>query len=228
MSTTPGAQAELTIGQTKTSADQLALTWQLHPATVVGVLETDPAQTRVRLDGDTTAAAALPAVSMVGLLSVDARVFVLRIPPAGLYVVGHVAHPAPQSMADTQDTSGTTTSVGYTETLTGGTACSTPFTAPATGRVLIGSNARVQNSGANASYVSFIVREGAVVGSGATVLGAADARAILHEGTTFERDGITYLLEGLTPGAAYNIRQAFRVVAGTGAFANKHLLVVAA
>jgi len=132
----------------------------------------------------------------------------------------------PPTVADSEATSGTTTSTTFVETLTGGTTCAVVFTAPTSGRVLVCCDSRVQNTGANASFVSFVVRTGGTPGSGTSVLGAADARAVLHEGTTFERGGIAELVTGLTPGDVYNVQQAFRVVAGTGAFANKTLTVV--
>jgi hypothetical protein len=126
---------------------------------------------------------------------------------------------------DAQGTSGTTTSTSYTETFTGGTACSLTFMAPTSGKVRVTLVSRITNSGANESYVSFIMREGAVVGSGDTVVDAQDDRAVFHSGTTFARQQVDYLAEGLTPGATYNVRQACRVTAGTGSFANKELIV---
>lgn len=132
-----------------------------------------------------------------------------------------------QAQADTQSSSGTTTSTSYTSTLTGGTACGVAFVAPASGAVLIISNCQISNSGANNSRCSFVVRTGAVVGSGGTVLAADDSRAQLHNGTTAERGSIQHpMTTGLTPGQSYNVQQVFDVAGGTGTFSNKSLTVI--
>jgi len=132
----------------------------------------------------------------------------------------------PPTITDTEATSGTTTSTTFVETLTGGTTCAVVFTAPTSGRVLVHSNVRISNSGANEGFAGFVVRTGATPGSGTVVLAAADALAILHNGTTAQRAGISELVSGLTAGDSYNVQQAFRVGAGTGTFRDKTLTVV--
>lgn len=131
------------------------------------------------------------------------------------------------AVIDTQATSGTTTSTSYTATLTGGTACGTAFTAPTSGKVTVHNVCQISNSGGNDTWCGWVLRTGSAVGSGTTVSGysADDSRALLHNGTTVERNGSTLLVTGLTPGAAYNVQQQFRVAAGTGTFANKTLSV---
>lgn len=126
---------------------------------------------------------------------------------------------------DTQATSGTTTSISYTATLTGGTACGVAFTAPASGKVLIYNKAYFYNSAAGTSF-SFCtarVRTGASIGSGSDVLAAADTEANVT--THVAAQTVVRLLTGLTAGSAYNVQQLFRVDAGTGTFLNKHLIV---
>lgn len=132
-----------------------------------------------------------------------------------------------QAQSDTQSTSGTTTSTSYTSTLTGGTACGVAFVAPASGAVLIISTCQISNSGANNTRCSFVVRTGAVIGSGSSVLAADDSRAQLHNGTTSERGSISHpMTSGLTPGSSYNVQQVFSVAGGTGTFSNKNLVVI--
>jgi hypothetical protein len=131
----------------------------------------------------------------------------------------------PAGVSSTEDTSGTTTSTTFTPTLTGGTACGLTFVAPTSGKVLILNNSRMVNSGANDTYCGFVLRTGAVVGSGTTVVSAADNRAALHNATVTDRRDASYLASGLTAGATYNVQQEFRVSAGTGTYANKHLIV---
>jgi hypothetical protein len=129
------------------------------------------------------------------------------------------------SVSNAQATLGTTTSTGLTATLTSGTACSVVFTSPPSGKVLIGNNCECLNSGAGFSLCTIQVRTGAVVGSGTLILTAADNEAIINTGTSSNRNGVTRLLEGLTPGAQYNCQQLFRVQSGTGSFLRKQLIV---
>jgi hypothetical protein len=75
-------------------AGELGLTWRLVPATVSppgpgGVM-------RVTLDGDTEA---IDAVTMIGRLPVDARVFVIMSPPAGVHIVGFLGYDFPPSVS---------------------------------------------------------------------------------------------------------------------------------
>lgn len=131
----------------------------------------------------------------------------------------------PAAASDAQGTSGTTTSTTFTPTLTGGTACGLTFVAPTSGKVLVTNASRLTNSGANESYCGWALRTGGTIGSGSSVFGSADARSVLHNGTTFARKGADFLVTGLTAGSTYNIQQEFRVSAGTGSFANKDLAV---
>ena len=61
-------------------AQRLGLTWDLRPATV-GALDS----LKVIVDGDTEQ---VNATSMVGALFVGLRVYVLLIPPSGVFIVG--------------------------------------------------------------------------------------------------------------------------------------------
>jgi hypothetical protein len=63
------------------NADRLGLKWDLKPATVSQV---DPVVTVV-YDGDMTP---ITAVSMIGNVSIDQRVYVIFVPPSGNFIVG--------------------------------------------------------------------------------------------------------------------------------------------
>lgn len=126
---------------------------------------------------------------------------------------------------DTQNTSGTTTSTSYTATLTGGTTCSTTFVAPPSGLALVHFSTSMLNSGANFCVMSFEVRAGGVVGSGAVHLAADDTRALGSLGTGQIDIGRTLPVSGMTAGSTYNIRLMFRVTGGTGSFLRKNLIV---
>lgn len=125
-----------------------------------------------------------------------------------------------------QNTSGTTTSTSYTETLTGGTACSLVFVAPPSGKVIVHNSSSGRNSTTARVYVSWIIRTGGSVGSGSTFLDAGDNGAITVVGTSEIMVGRANLVTGLTAGNTYNIRQRFRnSSASTGTFDRKELIV---
>lgn len=94
-----GMHADVLIGELKGQAQRLGLAWAWQEATVVdggsGIRPT------VLVDGDTVP---VPAVSVVGGVADDQRVFVIRIPPSGIYVVGFSADyrlPAPKNSSAT-------------------------------------------------------------------------------------------------------------------------------
>lgn len=125
--------------------------------------------------------------------------------------------------ADRQDATGTTTSTAFTATLTGGTSCGLAFVAPASGSVLIHNTMNGFNGG-GASFGAFEVRAGGTVGSGAVFQAAVDTKAIVLGAASLAMT-YTTLVTGLTPGSIYNVRQMFRVSAGTGTYAWKELCV---
>jgi len=131
----------------------------------------------------------------------------------------------PDASSSAEDTSGTTTSVTFTPTLTGGTACGLTFIAPTSGRVLVSNSCRLLNSGANDSYCGWFMRTGSSIGSGTTVVATSNNRSVQHNGTVNSSQGKTRLVTGLTAGDTYNVQQEFKVSAGTGTFAEKDLSV---
>ena len=91
-------------------AQRLGLTWDLRPATVGG---TDPLQ--VTVDADSVL---VNATSMVGALVTSSRVYVLLIPPSGVFVVGFNGNAFTSKLGVAQSLSqigtvGTTTSATY-------------------------------------------------------------------------------------------------------------------
>lgn len=133
---------------------------------------------------------------------------------------------APMCEADTEAASGTTTSTGYTATLTSGTACGVAFVAPASGKVLIHNSVAMFNSGAaNVTYCTVRLCAGASIGAGTELMAAVDDNSVNHSGTSQMRASVTIPIFGLTPGASYNLQQFFKVAAGTGTFLHKVLIV---
>ncbi len=124
-----------------------------------------------------------------------------------------------------QNTAGTTTSLSYTATLTGGTTCSFTFTGPYSTRALFFNNCRLQNNtGTATGWCSFEIRAGSVVGSGSIIQAASDNNAVQCDGVAPARYGITTFVTGLTAGSSYNARQMFKVDSGTGTFDNKEFI----
>lgn len=117
------------------------------------------------------------------------------------------------AVASLSSASATTTgSTAYTETWTGGTPAGVAFVAPTSGKVIIRNSAFVDNNGAATirTYLSWILRNGAVVGSGTTVSAANDTWAISQSETRDVMVGRSTLVTGLTPGNSYNVNQAMR------------------
>lgn len=67
------------------NASRLGLTWNLKLGTVVAVTTTGAAT--VTMDGDAVPVP-IGVVSMIGTLTVNARVYVMSVPPSGNFVVG--------------------------------------------------------------------------------------------------------------------------------------------
>jgi hypothetical protein len=132
------------------------------------------------------------------------------------------------TVTTTQNTSGSTTSTTYTATLTGGTTCSFSFVAPPSGQVMVHNTTNLSNSLTSGVLMSFEIRTGAVVGSGTVVQAADDQNSNQSSGVAGvgNRATVSTPVTGLTPGATYNIRQMFRVSAGTGTYISKRLTVV--
>jgi hypothetical protein len=135
------------------------------------------------------------------------------------------------TVSDSQSASATTSSTSYTETLTGGTPAGVAFVAPTSGKVIIHNSSFVKSSSATSgrrTLLSWILRTGAVVGSGTTVLAANDTWALVSSRSVKDSAfGRSTLITGLTPGNSYNIRQAMKVINGadTGTSQYRHILV---
>lgn len=74
------------------NARRLGLVWRLLPGTVIEAQS--PGQVTVLLDGDPAGAPPIPALSLIGALSVGQRVMVMQVPPQGVYVIGSYGRPA--------------------------------------------------------------------------------------------------------------------------------------
>lgn len=148
--------------------------------------------------------------------------------PASWLALGAIqpstAAPA-RSETDTQDALASTTSVTYVTT---GTACSTTFVAPNSGRVLITWRAGLLTSGGAAeAYAAPQINDS----TGATISGAADNRAISNPfGSTMNFGSSTLVESGLTPGETYTAILMHRTTnaASAALFVNREIAVIPA
>lgn len=105
--------------------------------------------------------------------------------------------------------------------------CGVAFTACTTGRATVSLSGAINGDGASIfALISFVIREGSTVGSGATFLAADDSRCIMHAGTNAEQLGATYLVTGLTPGSTYNVRLEHKVAGAGNATAARRSVTV--
>lgn len=98
----------------------------------------------------------------------------------------------------------------------GSPVCGTSFVANTYGKAEVTVTADVRHNGTNrVVYVGFVVRTGAVVGSGQTFLAADNERALKHGGESSAdsrlESSFTYPISGLTPHATYNAVTEHRV-----------------
>lgn len=87
MTTPTATAADATVAAVQDQASPLGLAWQVKLGTVND--GSDPASVTVQMDGD-QAAVLVNATSMVGQLVPGERVYLIEVPPAGLYITGRM------------------------------------------------------------------------------------------------------------------------------------------
>lgn len=116
-----------------------------------------------------------------------------------------------------------------------GTNCGTAFVAPQSGTVLVHHQSGAGHNGTTISvsaYMSFEIRTGGTVGSGSVVVAAHDDNGgrVLNPSTDAGFKYVTATrivpITGLTPGSTYNARMMFRTTTATGAYLQRHILVM--
>lgn len=129
--------------------------------------------------------------------------------------------------SNADSTSRTTTSTGFTSTLSPANICGVAFTAPPSGKVeLKWSSACSNSSSPNTAICAPAVRTGSVVGSGSTFMAADDARSIWYSTTNGPRFGASTSVTGLTAGVVYNVALEHRSnSAGTSTFQAREVIV---
>jgi hypothetical protein len=130
------------------------------------------------------------------------------------------------SQTNTDATSRTTGSTTFTTTLSPANICGLSFTAPASGKVMVNWRCTLANTGNNYTACAPEVRLGASIGAGTVFLAVNDDRTVSTDSTTFEGQGASTLVTGLSPGTVYNVALNHRVVGGTGTFLRREVAVV--
>lgn len=107
--------------------------------------------------------------------------------------------------------------------------CGVAFTACTTGRALVSIVGSMNGDGATVfALISFVIREGSTVGAGTSFLAADDMRRVMGVGTNATHKGATYLVTGMTPGDAYNVRLEHRASGGIGTVSHRTVTVTPA
>lgn len=97
------------VGEVKSNADNLDLTWALRPATVDSF---SGSTLSVIMDGDTIT---VPAISLLGYVPAGTRVMIMNVPPSGLYAIAPLSYTNDSAYTDyamVTTSSGTPPSVG--------------------------------------------------------------------------------------------------------------------
>lgn len=128
---------------------------------------------------------------------------------------------------DSSVTTGSTTSTSFTNTLTTTGIRGVSFVAPPSGNAIVHGLASGWNSLAVHSFMSFEVRVGGTIGSGAVHLASDEntASEFLLTATDPARHKVMGLVTGMTAGSTYNACLTYRVPSGTGSYARRHILV---
>lgn len=163
-------------------------------------------------------------------------------PPALLYlldvlgdlrVTGAIDWNGSTSGTQRDSTSFTVNSVAYTTLDSGGVTrlCGTSFVLPPNGKMLLDYGARMSNNAAgNGNFVTVVIREGSVIGSGTLVAGASDNNSVLVVNTAGNpnRQGVAFLFDTGTPGTTYNAYLEHRISGGLGTFDHRYMIATPA
>jgi hypothetical protein len=107
--------------------------------------------------------------------------------------------------------------------------CGVAFTAPTTGRVMLHTKASLfNNTAAQFTVVSSVIKTGSTVGAGTLFLAAGDDRGLVATGTDPIQVGMSELITGLTHGDVYNVRLEHRVGANIGTILRRWVVVAPA
>lgn len=218
------------------NADRLGLKWRISPGTVgeAGSNAAAAAAIGVTLDGDAINAVAsmVSCVSLIGYVPPSARVMVLQVPPTNNFIIGFQSTRASLARAVYAISTGIGTTTNTTTFVLPSTAdVGLSFIAPVSGRVRIDWSSEHSHSAANGWTIqSPYVRLGEDPGDGVDVLTPSfDYCTRCRSATAGSGDKTIsnfYLLEGLTPGADYNVQLYARLnTAGTGSFEFQTLMV---
>lgn len=112
------------------------------------------------------------------------------------------------------DVSDNELNISSTSYIAGAVECSTTFTAPTTGRVIVHVYGQVSGDGTHTIMVSFEVYEGSD-STGTLKQSASDNQAVRTADTIRHGGDIHKMVSGLTPGVTHFARTMHRVTGGT-------------
>lgn len=203
------------VQETQANAAALGLQWGLRPATVSSANFNDDIQ--VVMDGDTQA---IPAISLIGAVYADSRVWVLQIPPSGNYIVGAPYLSGSRSSGVSGGNS--TNSATYVAT---SSSHGVVFVAPASGSVDISIRASTAPAATAAAWMSVRIASGNSIGSGTEFQAASDSYALMLSGAVSSDMGTSFQITGLTPGVTYNAQLQHRTTAGTSFWSRREVII---
>lgn len=147
--------------------------------------------------------------------------------PAGSNLTGAaLAAMVPAWVSVFDATSRTTTSAGYTETLSPAGLCAVSFTAPASGAIRIDWKADISGNTLAVHGISYELRTGSTLGAGTSILSGNDDRALRNDANGILLGmGVFDIVTGLTGNAVYNVSLSQRTGSGTLTVARRLLIV---
>jgi hypothetical protein len=198
---------------------------QSHENTYRWATVTQASPLRIRLDGDTSALPVTPS-SLVASLSVNDRVWVQlfgrRLIVLGKASGGSASSPAVQFSPTDQTILSVTAT---TATAVGARGGAGTFVA-VTDSVQVVNNARIKAPSDGVPVVAdFEIRQGDVIGSGTVVRATNSDYSWINYNAQFISGSVTLVVDGLTAGETYNIRQTAYVSSGTGSYRSGWLIV---
>jgi hypothetical protein len=215
--TTPDLTVLSAVQETQTNANALGLQWGLRPATVsntttAGVIE-------IVMDGDKNI---ITALSLIGAVAEESRVWVLQIPPSGNYIVGD-GYLSGQVSSAVDLTGVSTASTTYVVTAR---SLGVVFVAPASGKVVAQLRSSIAPAAGPASaWMSVRIGEDSSIGSGTQFQAASDNFGLMLNVVGTADIGTQFEITGLTPGLTYNAQLQHRTSAGTSFWSRREVII---
>lgn len=201
----------------QTNADELSLQWGLRPGTVS---EYDPTTgiASVVYDGDV--ATSILSISMIGNVTAGERIFGIRVPPSGNYVVGRGQGSGTYSSGVSAGTSTNSTSYVVTASQWG-----VAFQAPGSGKIICMIRSSTAAAASAQAWMSPHFRTGDTLGSGTLFQAASDNYALMLALVAGSDMGTQFEITGFTPGQWYNAELHHKTTTGTSFWSRREIII---